>query len=866
MGKRGWIIVLMGGALFACSNLGCPPEVIEYVDICLPSNSTGVPGGTLAVRIYVPAPGGERYAAGAPVLVWGDGGYLAGGVLDELPEAADDFILVNFFYPGGGNPAMEHSDGVYDYRGPASIAALRDVVLYTAGLLNDDQGRTIDDVSPVTVLHDNIGLLGVSNGGNIVAAVAAEHGASLAGHLRYIVQWEPPVSSQIATRDLGRILYEPGQPRQGEFVNPRYGAYHPLVLPVDYADLTYDPAGTLYKVFHDGNSDGVYTTVPEPLTGVPTPDLDLNGTLELDEDFPLDAYTDGVKKVYSRPVTQALMDFTVFPGPWPADVATPAQAQAFWDLREAVRLYPAAVANIPDLEAMVLAGLRDHVQPAPNKSHIRQAFEGWLDEGVWTKLNPDSTYVIAADATLAGRGDLPDSVANTPPGVWANPEVYCMPEDVLSGTYQLAAIWQMADRVEGVVMPAPPGSELITYVDSGGDRIAVCVDVPVAARYTDGAPIVVEASTWFVPKQGFHRVNDTARIGAVTVSYMWPERVDPATGAVSEGVYDYGGPDSLAVLRDVIRFASGLDPNADGQFIDELVGLPLLMDNVGMFASSHAGVVATNVLAYHGADLPTVQYLIGRENPTRDEMYPLEIGHFDDLGNPVFNPYYDESDYHATTVTVDYTSVGWYTGDAHPDRPYFAAYDGLPEHILHETICPRMWGIRYYSHAITQALLDNGALTLGTWPVDVANPIETGAAWPFRTTVDNYPAIGAALPDLKVMLVFAERDHVQAAVTKPHIRQAWNGFLSGAALPWVRMNPDRAYVESVDPVNGATAPDNAAGDEPLDWTDVPNWGFPNALVSRQDVWLASVAEMADRVHENDWSGDLGQVHYPVLVP
>jgi hypothetical protein len=247
----------------------------------------------------------------------------------------------------------------------------------------------------------------------------------------------------------------------------------------------------------------------------------------------------------------------------------------------------------------------------------------------------------------------------------------------------------MADRAQGVFTPTPAGGDLVTYVDSGGDRIAVRIEVPSQPRYLEGAPVVVGVSTWFTPKSGFHRVNDTTQIGAITVSYLWPERVDPATGAQSEGVYDYGGPDSLEVLRDVIRFASGLTPDVDGYTIDELVAVTPLTDNIGLFASSHSGVVATNVLAHHGSELPTVKYLIGRENPTRDEMYPLELGHFDDQHNPVYNPFYDEDDYSPTTVTVDYSTVGWYQPDPQsPGRPYFAAGNGLPEHVLHETISP----------------------------------------------------------------------------------------------------------------------------------------------------------------------------------
>ena len=278
----------------------------------------------------------------------------------------------------------------------------------------------------------------------------------------------------------------------------------------------------------------------------------------------------------------------------------------------------------------------------------------------------------------------------------------------------------------------------------------------------------------------------------------------------------------------------------------------------------------SNVLAHHGSELPTVKYLVGRENPTRDEMYPLELGHFDDQRNPVYNPFYDEDDYSPTTVTVDYSTVGLYQEDPQsPGRPYFAASNGLPEHVLHETISPTMWGKRYYSRAITQALLDNGALTLENWPENLATPAETQAAWPFRITVHNYPAFVTQLPNLKVMLVFAQDDHVQAAETKPHIHQAWDGFTDAAGLSWVRLNPDLAYVQSINPSYVSGFPDNPANSEPADWWDIRPWGFlAGSGGIREDVWLASVAEMADRVREDNWDDNLDEVlvQYPPVEP
>jgi hypothetical protein len=219
------------------------------------------------------------------------------------------------------------------------------------------------------------------------------------------------------------------------------------VRPVDFSDLAQDRSSSLYLVFHDGNGDGRYTTVARPGDGAPTPDLDLDGALTLNEDFPLDTYPSAdMTVVYSRSVTSALLEHNVFGGNWPEGIATPSEASDFWDLREGARLIPMALDRLPQLEGMLLASVRDHVQAPLDKPHLRQAFDAWHKHGGWVRINPDPRYLIAVDARLQGRRDLPDLAPGTPPVSWAHPESYCMPEDIPDQTYLLAAVWQMADR------------------------------------------------------------------------------------------------------------------------------------------------------------------------------------------------------------------------------------------------------------------------------------------------------------------------------------------------------------------------------------------------------------------------------------
>ncbi len=856
-----------------------PTSPFDAYDIRLPSSSTGEPGGTLAVRVHVPRSGVTRYADGAPVIIMVPGGFEPGGIHLGLSDAADGIIGITFLLPGGSDPYSGLSSaGVYDYRGERCIAALRDVVLYAAGVLGDSEGRTLGEVVPVPVLHRNVGIIGLSNGGNLPVAAAALHGEVLAPYLRYIIQWETPVSSQIATRDLGRIRLVPSNV-QADYENPFGTGYGPWTLPMDYAQLTFDPTQAAYPILHDGSGDSRYTTVYHPHLDAQVPDVNLDGTIDRDEDFPLDTCpVDAVRVTYSRPVMREIVARGLFGDRWPDDLVSLEEAEAYWDLRESVVLYADAVAANPALEAMLLCGVRDHVQAPMDKPHIHQAFDGWAMHDAWVKINPAPEAIGHVDPTLR-RLPLVDLPANAPPSDWSDPTGYALPPAVPQPVYQLAAIYEMADRAHAATTRATgnPESQLITWLDTdprvggwithveseGLGRIAVHIRAPRTPRYQEGAPVIINVSGFFTAPPGFSHQLDPDAIGAVYVTYLWPGQTDRRTGAYSEGIFDYGGADCLRALRDIIRFAVGDMANIEGRTMDEILDLPVLYDVVGLYAFSHSGIAATNVLALHGDELSGVRFFVGRENPTTDAMYPLEPGHWDDeTGQAVHNPFYDPSGYTPTSIAIDYSTVYWLQNDDVPEgRPAFRSLDPATPDYVCSSKHPRMWDKDYWSTGLLQALLDNGSLTRQSWPETLATPEEAASLWPFRSTVHRYPMLRRVLPNLKVMLVFAAEDHVQTALDKPHIRQAYDGFHKAAQL-WCRLNPDRAYVLALlASLPSHVIPDNPANREPAIWGAIRSWGYPPLPAANLNVFvpLAAVAEMCDRTYFDRWEANLETV-------
>jgi hypothetical protein len=429
-----------------------------------------------------------------------------------------------------------------------------------------------------------------------------------------------------------------------------------------------------------------------------------------------------------------------------------------------------------------------------------------------------------------------------------------------------------------------------TYIKSENiGNIAVMIASPKTARYSNGAGIVVMVSPIFSEADAFMIDPDITSVGLIQVSYMWPGKKDPRTGVKSDGNFDYGGKDSTQVLTDVLRFAAGRTTDVSGRRIFALTAVPPLTDQVGVYAFSDAGIAAVNAFSINGDVLKDiVNYYIGRETPTIDTISAMELGYYDDTNHPVFNPFYVyPANYSPNSLTLNYSNLRWdptYT-DSHSmavGRPYLDL-DGNGQISQADFVfgwrVPVMFGKRYYSAELTKALLDNGALTLTSWPADLATPDEAAQAWEYRQSTSRYKSFlvqGLNWP-LKVMLVFAAGDHLQVSPDKPHIHQAFQGFRFQAGL-WVRLNPDRSYVEdmlrkyesgasSTNPVITATPssgldfPDNPANTQPDDWMKILAYAYPQQGLPASLVPLAAVEEMADRSYDGRWDENFGQTLY-----
>jgi hypothetical protein len=150
---------------------------------------------------------------------------------------------------------------------------------------------------------------------------------------------------------------------------------------------------------------------------------------------------------------------------------------------------------------------------------------------------------------------------------------------------------------------------------------------------------------------------------------------------------------------------------------------------------------------------------------------------------------------------------------------------------------------------VTQALLGQDVFG-GSWPDGIAAPNEAAAYWDLREGVRMLPLAIALLPGFEGMILASVRDHVQAPLDKPHVRQAFDAWRSTDA--WVQINPDTGYLIAVDGglAGRADLPSNPPNTPPQDWSLPEGYCVPEDIPD-ETYLLAAVWQMADRVAAGD---------------
>lgn len=441
-----------------------------------------------------------------------------------------------------------------------------------------------------------------------------------------------------------------------------------------------------------------------------------------------------------------------------------------------------------------------------------------------------------------------------------------------------------------------------TVTDDNGNTIAVCVVWPknqADSRYastTDESVGVVINVPGGTNDGAGNYPNPTytgfAEWGLVDVSFIFPGGA--IAGYSSSGTYDYRGSDSIAALSAVIDYACGGRNDSSGQSIDDAIAnhadsdswsaTDVDLENVGISARSNGGNISVITLAVDGSSWNTPPAWIATyESPFGDEY---QVGDIGTKGNPL-NPTYTLNSCDLTGCGLDYSAVSVDGSIVYLEDPSSATSAWDPGEYVFNAYSDGTTD--YYSRSVSDAL-DAAGIT----PSGVASASAAATFWDDREVTASYGAYSSyfhaaigALPNLRTMVVARQVDHVQAAEDHPHVRLAANAWYDAGA-PWVRVNPDTAYVEdlSIDalahyspamvcnegPVNsggyaidfsGRTHELSGTGTWPWSWFDDRNQVYVgligNTCNTDKVVMPAAICEMADRTHDNDWTSNLSAV-------
>ncbi|MBN2798780.1 MAG: hypothetical protein JXX28_06480 [Deltaproteobacteria bacterium] len=437
---------------------------------------------------------------------------------------------------------------------------------------------------------------------------------------------------------------------------------------------------------------------------------------------------------------------------------------------------------------------------------------------------------------------------------------------------------------EGPPFTAP--GVLYTAVPSeaaGDEGVAVRVAYPArgSARYPDGAPVLVE-----VP--GAHSGGQLdppdaptslqVQSGLVMVQLLFPG-TDTPQGA-SGGDFDYRGRRSQQALADVIRYAAGEAPDRDGLLLEDR--LPFVRsDLVGLMGRSHGGNAAVLALEAHPDAAALLSWLSTWEAPLGSQHVTVELGHVGASPNAHYVPgsctlegcpwaegaedlRYDPVARVEVTDPRDGERVGMVGVlclDLDADRAC-----GEADHLL-RGVSGRMTAEEplrlYLSVYLTDWLARSGLVA--DWPDHLATPEAARAFWGEREGSRALVPLHLAAPDLPILLLGTQTDHMLAPEDHPHLRLPLDALLA-SGHGFARMNPDAAYLSALTGISEGALPELPAG-SPLPWPGTEGALIPEAVEGvGLDPWVPVAAELElfDRAWSDDWREDLGEPLRPVL--
>ncbi len=533
------------------------------------------------------------------------------------------------------------------------------------------------------------------------------------------------------------------------------------------------------------------------------------------------------------------------------------------------------------------SGTPDHTyDPAPSGIwRPRHAYDYWTHDPGGNIISVGQyTGDVAGVAELVGRyqsGEVdPENILTAsiyvgqsfPPGAiqeYENTVVKPLVEMQSRGEIRIVdfveavEIWktQYDERAHVINIPGARADTLTTRIpsESGGeDGLFAEICIPAEPRYGDtGAPILVHVpGGWDGAGLGTGK-QEWPLEGFIEIRFNFPGsgRPDQRSG----GTYDDRGESCIRAVRDVTRFALGTPADEHGNRLADYTGRHHpLYDNVGLVGWSNGGNATLTTAGAFGDALQGLAWIVNFESPVGDGMPNVEAGG----GNSGVNPAYDPASgtwlmnllaWDGTIEIHDTSDPNTvYNGGLYFEINRNSTFDPVEDFML----TPYLYqGQVFYSNRVRQEAATRGLLPASP-PSHIPSVSETGTFWTYRNGEHWIADAVDANPDLMFLVEANQDDHVQNAPDHPHILIQYQGFIDAGAR-FVRLNPDRTYVEEVMDMAVPQAVDNDAF-AAFDHQNIAQALEPNTIPLNMKM-AASIAELADRTQYDNLEIQIGEI-------
>jgi hypothetical protein len=291
-------------------------------------------------------------------------------------------------------------------------------------------------------------------------------------------------------------------------------------------------------------------------------------------------------------------------------------------------------------------------------------------------------------------------------------------------------------------------------------------------------------------------------------------------------------------------------------------------------------------MALHGREFADLAWYASMESPYGEGAANVELGGRESGMNPAYNP---------RTGVLDLSRLAW---SAELSPGMLGKQMPVPTHDLKGAfffdlngdglfspdrdfpancfVGDAGTGVKAWYSPRILAEAERRHLVSGQRPGHIPSLAESRDFWRYRDAAPSIPDAVRNCTNLAVIVYANARDHVQAAPDHGHILVQVEGFRQASAR-FVRLNPDRSYVERVVASGPALGqglrddlgrteeasdrfPDNPAG-KAFDRSNIASAVEP-ARFPLQVYMQATVCELADRTQANQWAADLDGVLYP----